>query len=133
LSFSTFGGNPVTSAAALATLRVIQRQRLADHARVQGERLHAALRELQRRYPLIGDVRGLGLMQGLELVKEDKVPDPRSVALLLEGTRRRGVLVGKGGLWGNVLRIAPPLTITPAQIDELVAALDASFAELPRA
>jgi len=117
----------------MATLRVIQRQRLADHARVQGERLHAALRELQRRYPLIGDVRGLGLMQGLELVKEDKVPDPRSVALLLEGTRRRGVLVGKGGLWGNVLRIAPPLTITPAQIDELVAALDASFAELPRA
>src|SRR6266571_3312685 len=133
LSFSTFGGNPVTSAAALATLRVIQKQRLADHARVQGERLHAGLRELQRRYPLIGDVRGLGLMQGLELVKEDKVPDPRSVALLLEGTRRRGVLVGKGGLWGNVLRIAPPLTITPAQIDELVAALDASFAELPRA
>ena len=132
LSFSTFGGNPVTSAAALATLRVIQKERLADNARVQGERLHAGLRELQRRYPLIGDVRGLGLMQGLELVKENKVPDPQSVALVLEGTRRRGVLVGKGGLWGNVLRVAPPLTVTPAHIDELVAALDASFAELPR-
>ena len=133
LSFSTFGGNPVTSAAALATLRVIQKQRLADNARVQGERLHAGLRDLQRRYPIIGDVRGLGLMQGCELVKDDKVPDPRSTASILEGTRRRGVLIGKGGLWGNVLRIAPPLTVTEAQIDELVAALNASFAELPEA
>jgi alanine-glyoxylate transaminase / (R)-3-amino-2-methylpropionate-pyruvate transaminase len=132
LSFSTFGGNPVTAAAALATLRVIQKQRLADNARLMGERLNAALRDLQRRYPVIGDVRGLGLMQGAELVKPDKTPDPRAVSLVLEGTRRRGVLVGKGGLWGNVLRIAPPLTVTEAQIDELVAALDESFAELPR-
>ncbi len=133
LSFSTFGGNPVTSAAALATLRVIQKQRLADNARVQGERLHAGLRELQRKYPIIGDVRGLGLMQGCELVKKDKAPDPKSTAGILEGTRRRGVLIGKGGLWGNVLRLAPPLTVNEAQIDELVAALDASFAELPEA
>lgn len=133
LSFSTFGGNPVTSAAALATLRVIGKQKLADNARVLGERLNAGLRELQRKYPIIGDVRGLGLMQGCELVKENKAPDPQSVARILEGTRHRGVLIGKGGLWGNVLRIAPPLTATREQIDELVAALDASFAELLRA
>jgi len=133
LSFSTFGGNPVTSAAALATLRVIQKQRLAQNARVMGDRLNAALREMQRRYPIIGDVRGLGLMQALELVKENKVPDPQTASRILEGTRRRGVLIGKGGMWGNVLRIAPPLTITESQIDELAAALDESFGELPRA
>ena len=133
LSFSTFGGNPVTSAAALATLRVIQKQKLVDNARVMGERLHAGLRGLQRRHPVIGDVRGLGLMQGCELVKKDKSPDPRSTALVLEGTRRRGVLIGKGGLWGNVLRVAPPLTVSEPQIDELIAALDASLAELPQA
>ncbi len=129
LSFATFGGNPISSAAALATIRVIQRQKLADNARLQGEHLHGALRELQRKYPVIGDVRGLGLMQGLELVGENKAPDAKSVARILEGTRRRGVLIGKGGLWGNVLRIAPPLTINRAQIDELVTALDGAFAE----
>ena len=133
LSFSTFGGNPVTSAAALATLRVIQKQRLADNARVMGDRLKGALREMQRRHPIIGDVRGLGLMQALELVKENKVPDPQTASRILEGTRRRGVLIGKGGMWGNVLRIAPPLTITESQIDELAAALDESLGELPRA
>src|SRR5439155_5553237 len=132
LSFSTFGGNPVTSAAALATLRVIQQQRLADNARVQGDHLRAGLEEMRRRYPVIGDVRGIGLMQAAELVKENKVPDPQAAARVLEGTRRRGVLIGKGGLWGNVLRIAPPLTVTQPQIDELVAALDESFAELSR-
>jgi 4-aminobutyrate aminotransferase-like enzyme len=78
-------------------------------------------------------VRGLGLMQGMELVKENKVPDPQAAARLLEGTRRRGVLVGKGGLWGNVLRVAPPLTVNESQIDELASALDESLAELPRA
>jgi 4-aminobutyrate aminotransferase-like enzyme len=129
LSFSTFGGNPVTSAAALATLRVIQKQRLADNARVLGERLHEDLVGLQRRHPVIGDVRGLGLMQGMELVGDGKAPDPRTTGLVLEGVRRRGVLVGKGGLWGNVLRIAPPLTVTRDDIDELVAALDGALAE----
>ncbi len=132
LSFSTFGGNPVTSAAALATLRVIQKQSLVENARRMGDRLRAGLLDLKNRYPIIGDVRGLGLMQGAELVKENKVPDPQTVARLLEGTRRRGVLIGKGGLWGNVLRMAPPLTVDAAQIDELLAALDESFAELPR-
>jgi alanine-glyoxylate transaminase / (R)-3-amino-2-methylpropionate-pyruvate transaminase len=129
LSFSTFGGNPISSAAALATLRVIQKQKLADNARVQGEYLHAGLRDLQRKHSVIGDVRGLGLMQGLELVGGNKVPDPQTTASVLEATRRRGVLIGKGGLWGNVIRIAPPLTVTRTEIDELLGALEGAFAE----
>jgi 4-aminobutyrate aminotransferase-like enzyme len=131
LSFSTFGGNPVTSAAALATLRVIQKQNLAENARLRGARLRAGLEALQRRHPtVIGDVRGLGLMQGLELVGENKAPDAATVGRVLEITRRRGVLVGKGGLWGNVLRIAPPLVVTDADIDELLAALGGAFDEV---
>ena len=129
LSFSTFGGNPVTAAAALATLRVLQKQNLAENARVEGNYLRAALLDLQRRHKAIGDVRGLGLMQGVEVVGENKAPDTRTVARVLEETRRRGVLIGKGGLWGNVLRLSPPLIATRAHIDELVAALDAAFAE----
>src|SRR5207245_1915466 len=115
LSFATFGGNPVTSAAALATIRVIQKQKLAENARSLGEHLQSALRELQRKYPVIGDVRGLGLMQGAELVGENKAPDPRTTARVLDETRKRGVLIGKGGLWGKVLRIAPPLSITRSE------------------
>jgi len=75
-------------------------------------------------------VRGLGLMQGLELVGENKAPDAATVGRVLEITRRRGVLVGKGGLWGNVLRIAPPLVATDADIDELLAALGGAFDEV---
>jgi 4-aminobutyrate aminotransferase-like enzyme len=131
LSFSTFGGNPITSAAALATLRVIQKQKLVENARDMGDHLHQGLLELQRKHPIIGDVRGLGLMQGCELVGPDKTPDPKTAAAVLEGTRRRGVLIGKGGMWGQMLRIAPPLTVNRSQIDELLAALDGAFAELP--
>jgi 4-aminobutyrate aminotransferase-like enzyme len=131
LSFSTFGGNPVTSAAALATLRVIQKQSLAENARQRGARLRAGLETLQRRHAaVIGDVRGLGLMQGLELVGENKAPDAVTVGRVLEITRRHGVLIGKGGLWGNVLRIAPPLVATDADIDELLAALGGAFDEV---
>jgi alanine-glyoxylate transaminase/(R)-3-amino-2-methylpropionate-pyruvate transaminase len=129
LSFSTFGGNPVTSAAALATLRVIQKQNLAENARVMGERLHQGFLGLQRKHKVIGDVRGLGLMRAIELVGEGKAPDAPTTSRVLEGARKRGVLVGKGGLWGNVLRVAPPLIVNASQIDELVAALDGAFAE----
>ncbi len=128
ISFSTFGGNPVSAAAALATLRVLESQKLPDNARVEGAYLQQGLRELQRKHPAIGDVRGLGLMQGVEVVGEGKAPDAQTVSRVLEETRRRGVLIGKGGLWNNVLRIAPPLIVKRAEIDELIAAIDGAFA-----
>jgi len=87
---------------------------------------------LKERYPVIGDVRGMGLMQGLELVKdrETKEPAPQAVARVMEETKRQKVLIGKGGLYGNVIRTGMMLNSTTDHVDELIRALDASFAAL---
>ena len=132
LTFSTFGGNPVTSAAALATIRVIEENDLPHNARVVGDHLRARLEELKDKYAVIGDVRGLGLMQAIECVKDrtTKQPDPDSVLRVFEETRRRGVLIGKGGLYGNVIRLGMPLIASKSDIDELITALDGAFAAL---
>ena len=132
LTFSTFGGNPVTCAAAIATIRVIEENDLPLNARITGDYLRARLEELKEKYPVIGDVRGMGLMQAVECVKdrETKEPDPQSVLRVFEETRNRSVLIGKGGLYGNVIRIGPPLVATKANVDELIAALDGAFASL---
>ena len=132
LTFSTFGGNPVTAAAALATIRVIEENDLPRNARVVGDYLRARLEELKDKYAVIGDVRGMGLMQAIECVKDrtTKQPDPDSVSRVFEETRLRGVLIGKGGLYGNVIRLGTPLIATKSDIDELVTALDGAFATL---
>jgi alanine-glyoxylate transaminase / (R)-3-amino-2-methylpropionate-pyruvate transaminase len=132
LTFSTFGGNPVTCAAAVATIRVIEENELPKNARTVGEYLRSKLEELKDKYQVIGDVRGMGLMQAIECVKDrtTKEPDPQSVLRVFEETRRRGVLIGKGGLYGNVIRIGPPLVASKSDIDQLVAALDGAFGSL---
>lgn len=131
-TISTFGGNPMSAAAANATLEVIEGEDLPGNARIQGDRLRAGLEELKRRHPkTIGDVRGLGLMQALELVEDETVrnrtPAPKAAAALMEETKRRGLLIGKGGLYGNVLRIAPSLTVGASEIDEALGILGASL------
>jgi len=132
LTFSTFGGNPVSMAAALAVIRVIEEEDLRTNARVVGAYLRQRLDELKEKYTAIGDVRGLGLMQGLELVKDRKTkePAPQTVAKVFEETKRQRVLIGKGGLYGNVIRTGLMLNSTKDHVDEMVAALDAGFASL---
>ncbi len=132
LTFSTFGGNPVSMAAALAVIKVIEDEDLKSNAAEVGGYFRERLEELKEKYQVIGDVRGLGLMQALELVKdrETKEPDPQSVLKVFEETRRRGVLIGKGGLYANVIRTGLMLNSTKETVDELIAALDAAFAGL---
>jgi 4-aminobutyrate aminotransferase len=132
LTFSTFGGNPVSSAAALAVIKYIEDEDLKRNAASVGAHFREKLEGLKEKYAVIGDVRGMGLMQALELVKdrETKEPDPQSVLKVFEETKRRGVLIGKGGLYGNVIRTGVMLNSTKDTIDELIAALDASFATI---
>ncbi|HZB46173.1 MAG TPA: aspartate aminotransferase family protein [Pyrinomonadaceae bacterium] len=130
LTFSTFGGNPVSMAAALAVIKVIEDENLRSNAATVGAYFRQRLEELKERHQVIGDVRGMGLMQALELVRsrETKEPAPQAVLQVFEETRRRGVLIGKGGLYGNVIRTGVMLNSTKDTIDELVAALDAGLA-----
>src|SRR5436305_11423830 len=129
LTFSTFGGNPVSMAAALAVIKLIEDEDLKRNAAELGAYFREGLEGLKEKYRVIGDVRGLGLMQAVELVRdrETKEPDPHSVLKVFEETKRRGVLVGKGGLYGNVIRTGVMLNSTKDTIDELIAALDGAF------
>ena len=130
MTISTFGGNPVTSVAAQATIEVIEEERLLENCDQVGRYLRSKLEELQQKHPLIGDVRGMGLMQGVELVKDRKTkePAPEETNQVMDRSKENGLLVGKGGLYGNVLRISPPLNVSKAEVDEAARILDRSFA-----
>ncbi len=132
IHFNTFGGNPVSLAAGLAVLDVIDRDGLQENARKVGTRLVRGLRRLQERHPLVGGVRGLGLMLGLELVTDraTRAPATTQTLALLEAAREMGVLLGKGGLEGNVLRIKPPLCITEEDADFAIDVLDRGLARV---
>jgi 4-aminobutyrate aminotransferase len=123
---STFGGNPISCAAALANLAVIEEEKLVDNAARRGEELLARFRLLQEKFPLIGDVRGRGLMIGLELVRDRKTKEPAATEAkaLRAALRERGVLVGVGGQLANVLRIQPPLSITADECDRAATAVE---------
>jgi alanine-glyoxylate transaminase / (R)-3-amino-2-methylpropionate-pyruvate transaminase len=129
LHFNTFGGNPISMTQGLATLEVIDRENIQENARVVGGHLKQRLLELQDRQPLIGEVRGLGLMLGVELVRDRQTKEPASTetADLLERCKERGLLIGKGGLFGNVLRIKPPMCLTKIDADFIVDCLDESL------
>ncbi len=134
-TISTFGGNPLSCAAASAVLDEIQEKELVENAARRGAELREGLERLQRKHPkTIGDVRGMGLMQALELVvdetTQDRTPNARATLQLFEETKKRGLLIGKGGLYGNTIRIAPALNITAEEINEGLKVLEESFAAM---
>ncbi len=131
-NIATFGGNPVTSVAAKATIELIEEENLLENADVVGKYFRGKLEELQAKHSLIGDVRGMGLMQALELVKDRKTkePAPEAATQVMERARQNGLLIGKGGLYGNTIRMAPMLNTTKPDVDEAIKLLDKSFSEV---
>ena len=134
-SISTFGGNPISCTAALATIDVILDNNLTENSEKMGNILRKGLESLKEKYPkTIGDVRGMGLMQALELVvdetRNDRTPNTQAAEQLMEETRERGLLLGKGGLHGNVLRISPSLNIRRNEVVAAIQILNDSFASM---
>ena len=131
LFFNTFGSDPFQTAQAKVTLEIIKEEKLIQNAKTMGNYLMEGLKTLQKKHPWIGDVRGRGLMMGIELVKnrDTKEYATQETVEVMEIAKDKGVLFGKGGLFGNVLRIAPPLSITKENCDEILKVLDESFFE----
>jgi 4-aminobutyrate aminotransferase len=128
-SISTFGGNPVATVGARAVLDYVADHDLQANAAKQGARLKAGLRAVADRHPIVGDLRGKGLMIGIELVSPGgNTPSVALATRVLEETRERGLLVGKGGLHNNVIRLAPPMTLTDDEVEEALAMLEAAIA-----
>lgn len=127
-ALSTFGGNPLATRGALATLRFVREHHLQRNALDRGRELRAGLEKIAARSNTIGEVRGKGLMQALEFVEPGtKKPNAAVSSALLEETRKRGLLIGRGGLYANTNRIAPPLTITADEVREGLGILEASM------
>jgi 4-aminobutyrate aminotransferase len=132
LQISTFGGNPVTSVAAKATIDLIEEDRLMDNADTVGRYYRDGLESLQKKHELIGDVRGMGLLQAMEFVKDRKTkePAPEATNQFMEHCRKGGLLVGKGGLYGNVVRTSPPLNISKSDVDEAIRIMDQALTQM---
>lgn len=124
-TINTFGGNPVSSAASLATIEYIAQQGLMQRAVELGDHLLDGLRALQQEFPRMGDVRGKGLMIGVEMVEDPKTkaPDMAAAKRIMEAMKDDGVIVGRGGMHGNVLRLQPPMVITKADCDRFLASM----------
>jgi 4-aminobutyrate aminotransferase-like enzyme len=130
--FNTFGGNPVSCAAGLAVLQVIERDNLVSNARDVGAYMMDRLRGLAQRHEGIGDVRGAGLFVGVEMVKDrvHKTPDPETTTRLVNGLRRKRVLIGAAGPNANILKIRPPIVFTKANVDMFLESLDDVLSDL---
>ncbi len=132
IHFNTFGGNPVVCAQGKAVLEVIEKEKLQQNALTIGNRILDGLNKLRDKHNLIGDVRGKGLMLGIELVKDrtSKEPAKEECAQVLETSKEMGLLLGKGGLWGQTIRFSPPMCLHEQDADFLLQVLDQAFGEL---
>jgi len=131
-SIATFGGNPISATAAVATLGVMADERIPERSARLGKRLRDRLDAMKEKHPLVGDVRGKGLMQAIELVedRQTKKPAAQAAGAFLEACKRHKLLVGRGGLYGNVIRIAPPMLIGEAEIDHAADVMDRALGEI---
>ena len=118
LTFSTFGGNPVTMATTLATVEYMEAHDTPSNCAVQGARMAEKLEEFAAEFPIIGEARGMGLMQAIEFVRPGSVePDATITVAFVDSCKDKGLLLGKGGLYGNVVRIAPHLNVAEEDVD----------------
>jgi len=132
--FNTFGGNPVACAAGLAVLDVLRDENLQENARTVGQQVLSGLRELQKKFPLIGDVRGMGLFLGAELVRDRTTLEPAAAeaGYIANRLRDRGILISTDGPQHNVLKIRPPLCFASTDADRLLAEIGVVMAEMDR-
>ena len=121
---STLGGNPVSSIAGLGVLKYIQEHKLMENAQARGKQLYDGLVELQKKHPIIGDIRGIGLMRGAEFVHADKSPAPEELEMVLEEMKNRGFIIGMNGVARNVMAFQPPLVITEADVNNVLNTLE---------
>jgi 4-aminobutyrate aminotransferase len=131
LTISTFGGNPVVTSAASAVIEYIQENDLLANTETTGAHLRGGLLRLQEKHPCIGDVRGMGLLQAIELVEDraSKTPADLLTARVMDAAKRNRLLVGKGGLFANCIRISPPMNVSEDDVDEFLRRLDKSLSE----
>jgi 4-aminobutyrate aminotransferase/(S)-3-amino-2-methylpropionate transaminase len=125
----TYGGNAIGCAAALAVIETFEQDKLVDRAERLGQKLEAGLRELARKHSIIGDVRGLGFMQAIELVtdRKSKTPDPDCAQRVIDNARQLGLLVIKCGVHRNVIRFLAPLVVSDENLNKAIAIIDAAL------
>jgi 4-aminobutyrate aminotransferase len=129
LTISTFGGNPVSCEAALAVIELIEEEKLLENTAIVGNYFKDKLMELYEKYEIIGEVRGMGLMLALEIVtdRKSKTPNPQAVLSIFEETKQKDLLIGKGGLYGNIIRLSPPMNVSKNEVDIAIKVLDNAF------
>jgi len=135
VTISTFGGNPVVSTAARAVIDFIEEQNLLRNTEETGGYLKGRLIDLKDKHQLIGDVRGMGLLLAMELVEDRRSKTPATAATLqmMEAARENRIMIGRGGLYGNCIRLSPPMNISRTDVDEFITRLDACFTQVEAA